>query len=130
MSDTPASTFVNDERQRPVNHVLVGPNEHGVTEYGLRLVRALSHLAGGQTVPVHRFATWQKLRDAVDGGWRPGEPGDPVHVTFTDHLFGADPQAAVELVDKLAESRPLSVSVHDVPQPQEAVASGFSILKD
>lgn len=122
MSDTPASTFVNDERQRPVNHVLVGPNEHGVTEYGLRLVRALSHLAGGQTVPVHRFATWQKLRDAVDGGWRPGEPGDPVHVTFTDHLFGADPQAAVELVDKLAESRPLSVSVHDVPQPQEGTA--------
>lgn len=122
MSDTPASTFVNDERQRPVNHVLVGPNEHGVTEYGLRLVRALSQLAGGQTVPVHRFATWQELRDAVDGGWRPGEPGDPVHVTFTDHLFGADPQAAVELVDKLAESRPISVSVHDVPQPQEGTA--------
>lgn len=131
MSDTPASTFVDNERQRLVNHVLVGPDEHGVTEYGLRLAHALSELAGGQSVPVHRFATWQDLRDAVDGGWRPGrpsdpghpsDPGDPVHVTFTDHLFGADPQAAVELVDKLAESRPLSVSVHDVPQPQEGTA--------
>ncbi|MDC7104158.1 glycosyltransferase [Corynebacterium falsenii] len=125
MSDTPASAFVDNERQRPVNHVLVGPDEHGVTEYGLRLADALSELAGGQSVPVHRFATWQDLRDAVDGGWRPGrpsDPGDPVHVTFTDHLLGADPQAAVELVDKLAESRSLSVSVHDVPQPQEGTA--------
>ena len=45
--------------------------------------------------------------------------GEPVHVTFTDHLFGSTPDEAVRAVLNYIADRPLSLSLHDIPQPQE-----------
>ena len=42
-------------------------------------------------------------------------PDAPIHVTFTDHLFG---DTAETLLARLGD-RPFSVSLHDIPQPEE-----------
>lgn len=81
-----------------VTHLVVGPDGHGVTEYAL----ALAHHSEGPVV-----------RDVG-----PLPPG-PVHVTFTDHLFGPGPEEAVDRVLARCAGHRLSVSLHDVPQPQE-----------
>lgn len=81
-----------------VTHLIVGPEGHGVTEYALALARH----SGGAVV-----------RDIG-----PLPPG-PVHVTFTDHLFGPGPQEAVDRVLARCAGHPLSLSLHDIPQPQE-----------
>lgn len=81
-----------------VTHLIVGPDGHGVTEYALALARH----AGGAVV-----------RDTG-----PLPPG-PVHVTFTDHLFGPSPDEAVDRVLARCAGHPLSISLHDIPQPEE-----------
>ena len=81
-----------------LTHVIAGPAEHGVTEYALAL---RAHTGGRVAHPGEELAE------------------GPVHVTFTDHLFGADPDAAVAAVLTQVGDRPLSVSFHDVPQTQE-----------
>ncbi|MCS5480350.1 glycosyltransferase [Corynebacterium sp. YIM 101645] len=81
-----------------VTHLIVGPDGHGVTEYALALARH----TGGHVV-----------RDIGP------LPSGPVHVTFTDHLFGPGPAEAVERVLDRCAGHPLSVSLHDIPQPQE-----------
>lgn len=82
---------------RPV-HLIHGPDGHGVTEYG----RGLAGATRAETATIDTLPT-----------------GRPVHVTFTDHLFGDSPDAAVDAVLELARGRSLSVSVHDVPQVAE-----------
>ncbi|MDR7329155.1 glycosyltransferase [Corynebacterium guangdongense] len=84
-----------------LTHVIVGPAEHGVTEYALALHRA----TGGDHV--------REL-----SALKPGASG-PVHVTFTDHLFGPSPDHAVDAVLAAVGDRPFSVSLHDIPQPEE-----------
>lgn len=91
--------------------VICGPDQHGVTEYARNLAAAMG-------VP--------KDRCVFAGNWRdldvlPSEaiPAGPIHVTFTDHLFGEDPESAVDRVLRLARGRRLSVSFHDIPQPEE-----------
>lgn len=81
-----------------VTHLIIGPDGHGVTEYALALARH----TGGHVV-----------RDTG-----PLPPG-PVHVTFTDHLFGPGPEEAVDNVLARCAGHPLSISLHDIPQPQE-----------
>ncbi|MDO5513150.1 glycosyltransferase, partial [Corynebacterium sp.] len=82
-------------------HLIVGPDGHGVTEYA----RALASHSPGSVL--------------IDVG--PLPPG-PVHVTFTDHLFGDTPDAAVEAVLARCAGHPLSVSLHDIPQEAEGAA--------
>ncbi len=82
-----------------LTHVAVGPEEHGVTEYALALHRA----TGGRLV--------RDLSDLPNTG--------PVHVTFTDHLYGRSPEDAVDAVLGAVGDRPLSLSLHDIPQPEE-----------
>ena len=81
-----------------MTHLIVGPAEHGVTEYARLLVD-------------HTGGTPATLESAL----RPG----PVHVTFTDHLFGPDPEQAVDAVLAAVEGHPFCVSFHDVPRPEE-----------
>lgn len=83
-----------------ITHLLVGPTEHGVTEYA----RLLAAHSGG-------------LRAGLEDTLHPG----PIHVTFTDHLFGPDPESAVDAVLAAVEGHPFSVSFHDVPQPEEGL---------
>ena len=82
-----------------MNHLIVGPDGHGVTEYALGLARATN------ATSVIREETF---------GSAP-LPEGPIHVTFTDHLFG---DTAETLLARLGD-RPFSVSLHDIPQPEE-----------
>lgn len=85
-----------------MKHLIVGPDGHGVTEYAQGLARA----TGADVIREERFGETEL-------------PAEPVHVTFTDHLFGATaPQAVDALVARLG-AREFSVSLHDIPQPEE-----------
>lgn len=79
-----------------MKHLIVGPAGHGVTEYALGLARA----TGAEVVREETFG------DTPLAG--------PVHVTFTDHLFGDTAELLLARIDG-----PLSVSLHDIPQPEE-----------
>lgn len=79
-----------------MKHLIVGPAGHGVTEYALGLARA----TGAEVIREETFG------DAPLSG--------PVHVTFTDHLFGDTADRLLARIDG-----PLSVSLHDIPQPEE-----------
>lgn len=79
-----------------MKHLIVGPVGHGVTEYALGLARA----TGAEVIREETFG------DTPLNG--------PVHVTFTDHLFGDTAELLLARIDG-----PLSVSLHDIPQPEE-----------
>lgn len=85
-----------------MKHLIVGPDGHGVTEYALRLARA----TGADVIREEAF-TDREL------------PDEAIHVAFTDHLFGAGPADAADKLLSRVGQRPLSVSFHDVPQPEE-----------
>ena len=88
-----------EERVRPVVcHVIVGPPTHGVTRYGLSLADACAGSPGGFT---HRIV---QVAGRDDLAPPPRLEADIIHVTFTDHLFGADPEAAARAVARLVES--------------------------
>ena len=81
-----------------MNHLIVGPDGHGVTEYALGLARATNAAS--------------VIREETFG---PAPlPEGPIHVTFTDHLFGDTAERLLARIDG-----PLSVSLHDIPQPEE-----------
>ncbi|MBC3177722.1 glycosyltransferase family 1 protein [Corynebacterium lujinxingii] len=82
-----------------MKHLIVGPEGHGVTEYALGLANATD-------AEVIREDTFGDT--PLDG---------PVHVTFTDHLFD---DTAERLLARV--TGPLSVSLHDIPQPEEGEA--------
>ena len=79
-----------------MKHLIVGPAGHGVTEYALGLARATEA---------------EVLREETFGD---SPLTGPVHVTFTDHLFGDTAELLLARIDG-----PLSVSLHDIPQPEE-----------
>ncbi|SDR75333.1 glycosyltransferase family 1 protein [Corynebacterium timonense] len=83
-----------------MKHLIVGPPEHGVTSYALSLARAV----GAETCSVGDL------------------PEGPVHVTFTDHLFGPTPNAAADALLECLAGRDFSLSLHDIPQPEEGAA--------
>lgn len=86
-------------------HLIVGPDQHGVVEYAQLLTRA----AGGTVI---RVESWQELNDL-------SLPPGPLQIFFSDHLFGTSPSDATSRIITLAQNRPLSVSFHDIPQPEE-----------
>ena len=85
-----------------MKHLIVGPAGHGVTEYALGLAQA----AGAEVIREETFG------DAA-------LPDGPVHVTFTDHLFGPSAGQAVDALLHRLDGRDFSVSLHDIPQPEE-----------
>lgn len=83
-------------------HLVVGPDGHGVTEYAL----ALAAVADAPVIQEEEFSSAPL-------------PAGFIHTTFTDHLFGPSPDEAVDnLLDRIGQRR-LSVSFHDIPQPEE-----------
>lgn len=98
----------------PDVHLIVGPAHHGVTEYALGLHAAV----GGRVCRVDEPLRGQHNPSALLTGENPGRRLR-LHVTFTDHLFGADPETAVDTVLALGRGCDLSVSFHDIPQPGE-----------
>lgn len=48
------------------------------------------------------------------------ELGDgPLHVHFTDRLWGSDPAAAAAAFERVASGRRVTVTLHDLPQPSD-----------
>lgn len=90
-------------------HLIVGPEDHGVVEYAL----ALHAHTGG---PLVRVESWRELDESTNSIL--GDAAD-LHVCFTDHLFGENPEDAVDRVLRLSQGKRLSVSFHDVPQREE-----------
>lgn len=81
-------------------HVLLGDDRHGVTAYAAQLAAAC-----GAAV----------VRDLDLVG-----PGDgPTHLHVTDRLLGSTPAAAAAAVERLARTVPLTLTLHDVPQPTD-----------
>ena len=46
----------------------------------------------------------------------------PVHLHFTDRILGASPALAARAVTEVAAARPVSVTLHDIPQPSDGHA--------
>ncbi|GMA28676.1 hypothetical protein [Arenivirga flava] len=82
--------------------VLPAEPRHGVTLHAERMRRLLRPLA-----PDQRVATLDAL------------PDGPVHVQFTDRLWGSSPEEAAERFRGLAACRAVTATLHDVPQPSD-----------
>lgn len=83
-----------------VTHLIVGPAEHGV----VRCARNLAIAAGG---PVVRSERPDELIDVPTG---------PVHLHFTDRLFGATAEDSATTFSQLANRlAAMTVTLHDVP---------------
>jgi hypothetical protein len=83
------------------DHLVPGDPRHGVVGYA----RALATAAGCA------------VRDAA-----PQTPGGPLHLHFTDRLWGPTPADAAAAVERLALAHPLTVTLHDLPQPSDGAA--------
>lgn len=88
-----------DVDHRVPDHLLIGPDTHGVTRYAGQVADLLG-------APVVR-----------DLGRL--EADLPVHLHFTERLFGRDPAAAAVAIEDLAKRVRLTVTLHDVPQPTD-----------
>lgn len=73
---------------------------HGVTLYAQRLAAALMEPATAEVTGAERL-----------------------HLHFTDRLWGSDPDAAASAVEELARRAPLTVTLHDLPQPSDGAGS-------
>lgn len=82
---------------RGLTFVLAGPVRHGVRLHAQALGR---RTRGGTLVNIE------------DGPLPPG----PLHLHFTDRIFGRDALQAADRLAELVGSRPLSVTLHDLPQ--------------
>lgn len=85
-------------------HLVLGDPRHGVTRYAAELADACG-------ARVHRTIAL-----------RPGR--GPVHLHLTDRLLGATPAEAAAAVERLAARVPLTVTLHDVPQPTDGPVFG------
>ncbi len=79
---------------------LAGPVRHGVRLHALALARSTPRLQ----------------RVNIEEG--PLPPG-PVHLHFTDRIFGRDSLLAAARLRDLVDGRPMSVTLHDLPQPSD-----------
>lgn len=87
-------------------HLVPGDPRHGVAVYA-RQVAQTCGAAISQALPGPRTAV------AVG----------PVHLHFTDRIWGDSPEAAASAIEALAARHPVSVTVHDVPQPSDGPLS-------
>jgi glycosyltransferase involved in cell wall biosynthesis len=85
------------EPVRPL-HLVPDVTRHGVTGYA----RAIAAACG-----------------AAVSAEPPAPPAGPLHLHFTERLWGATPEAAAEAVCELARRQPLSVTLHDLPQASD-----------
>ncbi|GMA87926.1 hypothetical protein GCM10025868_31760 [Angustibacter aerolatus] len=93
--------------------------EHGVTRCGQ--AHADADLAAGAASGRTRV---ERAVDLPDLAWLPDllqheAAGHHVHAHVTDRLLGTDPHRAREVLQALAARVPLSVTLHDLPQPAD-----------
>ncbi|MDO4918759.1 hypothetical protein [Kocuria sp.] len=87
----------------------VGPAQHGVRMHA-------ENLASRTPQAPSVCGEWPQLRDELRRGT------SAVHLHVTDRIFGTSPALAAEALTGLARSRPLSVTLHDIPQPSDGHA--------
>ncbi|WP_218869496.1 hypothetical protein [Microbacterium sp. AK009] len=86
--------------------VAVHAGTHGVAVYGRQLGAAV--------------AARQPGVQTIDVSDEPALPaGSPVHVQFTDRLWADSPESAAARFTALAARRPVTVTLHDMPQPSD-----------
>lgn len=116
-SPEPTAAPVPSAGSGVVRHLIAGPQEHGVVRHGLGLWTAVQEVSG--PVLQHRLQRAPSADRLPDPEPLAAGQREIVHVSFTDHLFGADPAAAAARAAELADGALLSAGLHDVPQPQE-----------
>lgn len=90
--------------------LLAHPGTHGVAVYARELAAAIHTVRGSGAV--------------VDQTQLAAHPeGATVHVHFTDRLWGGSPAEAAQAFEALAAQRPVSVTLHDVPQGSDGEPS-------
>lgn len=86
-----------------------GAPEHGVVRYAQEVARAVvdAYLSRGALAesPPRLVESLQDPRG-----------GSPLHIHFTDRLFGSSPEEAAAHFEGIAALAPVSVTLHDVPQ--------------
>ncbi|MBO1754991.1 hypothetical protein [Allobranchiibius sp. CTAmp26] len=88
---------------RDLTFVLAGPARHGVRLHAHALAR---HTPGAHLVNID------------DGDLPPG----PVHLHFTDRIFGRDALLAADRLGALVGSRPMTLTLHDLPQHSDGAS--------
>ncbi len=86
--------------------LLVHPGTHGVAMYGREMADAVR--AADPSI---------RAVDALDPD--AADHGPPLHVHFTDRLWGRSPEEAAQTFGDLAARRAVSVTLHDVPQASD-----------
>jgi len=94
------------ERPGPPALVVTPDPQHGVTVLARRIAEAVAARTGRDPA----VAT-----DALTGPRPPAR----AHLHFTDRLWASSPEAAAERIVDLAARVPLTVTLHDLPQPSD-----------
>ncbi|WP_233542728.1 glycosyltransferase family protein [Kocuria tytonis] len=87
----------------------VGPAQHGVRMHAENLA---AHTPQARSLA----GALEDVRPALLA------EDSPVHLHFTDRLFGAAPALAARTVAEIAHRRPVSLTLHDIPQPSDGHA--------
>lgn len=91
----------------PIVLVHLGDERHGVDRYA-------REVAGEAALALGRDCS--SLPEALPSGV-------PVHLHYTDRLWGRSPEESAEAVERIARRGPVSVTLHDLPQASDGPAS-------
>ena len=102
-----------------LHHLLIGPPGHGVVRYA-ELLLAAAEVPDARVLRLARRVGADDLAALLDG-LAEMEVDIParVHLHLTDHLLGASPEEALQVVQALARRGPVSLTLHDLPQPSD-----------
>ena len=93
-----------------VTHLVVGPRSHGVVRHAEQLL-STEAMAG---VPVVRLESFEALDDLA-ADVLPAR----LHLHVTDNVLGSDATDAADRIERLAQGRVLTASLHDLPHPED-----------
>lgn len=93
--------------------VVIGPAGHGVVDYGLDLADAV--VRGDPSAIVIHEPDPRRLDRALATASR----DSGVHLHVTDGLFGDTLEEAAERIAAAVRTRPVSMTLHDLPQPSD-----------
>lgn len=93
-----------------ITHVVPGPDAHGVTRHALTL-------AGTPACAGHDVVRIAAGQGATLAALTASDDAALLHLHLTDHLLAPTAAECAEFVVALARSRPVSLTLHDLPQP-------------
>ncbi|MEF2978538.1 hypothetical protein [Subtercola sp. YIM 133946] len=125
-------------RRRPPLQLIVGSPAHAVVACATGIARQVSARVSAETaLHIDALPALSLPGLSLPGLSLPGLPMPPsppglpspvplsarsAHVHFTDKLFGASPEDAAAQFERLAGRMPVTVTLHDVPQPSNGTA--------